>query len=339
MRTMKKLCAFLVVLITTIFTVSAQNNPPASPAEKATGKIGAATITINYNAPSVKGRQIWGALVPYDKVWRAGANKTTTLETDKDLTIEGKTLVSGKYSIFAIPNEKEWKIIFNSEVGQWGIKRGGDANRDEAKDVLTVAVKPAKSAAMTEKLQYEVTDKSVILRWENVEVPLSIVGGTTSTGVYKPSEAELMVKEWERAKAYTKEYLDAMPADKYDLKPTPEMRSFAEQMLHITDAHYGFGAAAFGPRLPPGAGEAEKSTDKSKENVVKLIMASYDYIISGIGRMSSVQLAENTQVFGKFDMTKGSAINKAFEHQTHHRGQTTVYIRLAGAKPPQEKLF
>ncbi|MCP9755494.1 damage-inducible protein DinB [Lacihabitans sp. CCS-44] len=148
-----------------------------------------------------------------------------------------------------------------------------------------------------------------------------------------------MVKEWERAKTYTKEYLDAMPADKYDIKPTPEMRSFAEQMLHFTDANYAFAAAATGEKSPIGQGESEKSADKSKENTTKLVLAGYDFVIAGIKKMTPATMSENVKMFGRFEMTKGMAIAKAFEHQTHHRGQTTVYIRLAGAKPPQEKLF
>lgn len=147
------------------------------------------------------------------------------------------------------------------------------------------------------------------------------------------------VKEWERAKAYTKEYLDAMPADKYDLKPTPEMRSFAQQMLHFTDANYAFAAAATGEKSPIGMGESEKTTDTSKENVIKLVMAGYDFTINSIKKMNPASLTENTKLFGRFEMTKAEALAKSFEHQTHHRGQTTVYIRLAGAKPPQEKLF
>ena len=148
-----------------------------------------------------------------------------------------------------------------------------------------------------------------------------------------------MVKEWERAKTYTKEYLDAMPESGYALKPTPEMRSFAQQMLHFTDANYAFASAATGGKSPIGMGEAEKTTDISKENVTKLVMAGYDFVINGIKKMTPAQMNENVKVFGRFDMTKGTALNKCFEHQTHHRGQTTVYIRLAGAKPPQEKLF
>lgn len=148
-----------------------------------------------------------------------------------------------------------------------------------------------------------------------------------------------MVKEWERAKAYTKEYLDVMPETGYSLKPTPEMRSFAEQMLHLTDANYAFAAAATGQKSPVGFGESEKATDKSKANVTKLVMDGYDFVISSLRKMTPAQAAETVKIFDRFEMTKGTALEKCFEHQTHHRGQTTVYIRLAGAKPPQEKLF
>lgn len=148
-----------------------------------------------------------------------------------------------------------------------------------------------------------------------------------------------MIKDWERAKAYTKEYLDAMPAESYGLKPTPEMRSFAQQMLHLTDANYGFASAATGAASPIGMGESEKSADQSKENVTKLVLAGYDFVINSVKNMTPAQLEEATKLFGQFEMSRGTAINKCFEHQNHHRGQTTVYIRLAGATPPQEKLF
>lgn len=148
-----------------------------------------------------------------------------------------------------------------------------------------------------------------------------------------------MVKEWERAKTFTKEYLDAMPEASYTLKPTPEMRSFAEQMLHLADANYGFASAASGEKSPVGQGESEKSTDKSKANTTKLVMASYDFVIGALKKLSPAQLSESVKVFGRFDMSRQMAFAKAFEHQTHHRGQLTPYIRLAGAKPPQEKLF
>lgn len=157
--------------------------------------------------------------------------------------------------------------------------------------------------------------------------------------LFGQSSKDAVIKDWERAKVYTKEYLDAMPEAGYALKPTPEMRSFAQQMLHLTDANYAFAAAASGQASPVGQGESEKATDQSKANVTKLVMAGYDFVIAGIKKMTDAQSSETVKLFGAFEMTKGTAIAKAFEHQTHHRGQSTVYIRLAGAKPPQEKLF
>jgi len=153
------------------------------------------------------------------------------------------------------------------------------------------------------------------------------------------SQIDEIVKEWERAKAYTKEYLDAMPESGYSLKPTPEMRSFAEQMLHLTDANYSFASAATGKEIPSDKAGLEKTADKSKENVTKLVLDGYDFVINSMQSMSPEKLNENTKLFGNFEMTRGTALAKCFEHQTHHRGQTTVYLRLAGTTPPQEKLF
>ena len=157
------------MLFSSVLWAQNQASPPAT----ATGKVAGATITINYSSPGVKGRQIWGALVPYNQVWRAGANAATIFETDKDIKVEGKALKAGKYSLYAIPGEKEWTIIFNSETGQWGIKRTGEANRDPAKDVLSVTTK-AKKSDFNERLVYEINKKDITLKWENVEVPISV---------------------------------------------------------------------------------------------------------------------------------------------------------------------
>lgn len=147
-----------------------------------------------------------------------------------------------------------------------------------------------------------------------------------------------LIKEWQRAKEYTNEYLKAMPDSEYSFKPTAEMRSFAEQMLHLTDANYGIVSAATGEMAPEK--ELEKNTtDKSKENVTKIVMAGYEFVINSIGKLPENRLSENIKLFNQFEMSREMALAKAFEHQTHHRGQTTVYLRLAGVKPPQEKLF
>lgn len=158
-------------------------------------------------------------------------------------------------------------------------------------------------------------------------------------GFAKAQTIDEMVKDWERAKAYTKEYLDAMPDSSYALKPTPQMRSFAEQMLHLTDANYAFAAAASGTTNPIAPGASEKTADKSKQHVIELVMAGYDFMIASIKKMTPAQFNEKVKLFNRFEMTRHDALVKCFEHQTHHRGQSTVYIRLAGQTPPQEKLF
>jgi hypothetical protein len=177
---MKKLAIqCLALTMTAMFLSSAlwaqgdKSNRPSPPAT-ATGKVNGATITVNYSSPGVKGRQIWGALVPYDQVWRAGANEATIFETDKDINIEGKPLKAGKYSLYTIPGEKEWTIIFNSQTGQWGVKMDGSTTEDPAKDVLRVKVKPQKTKAMQERLTYRVDKNGFALVWENVEVPVMV---------------------------------------------------------------------------------------------------------------------------------------------------------------------
>lgn len=153
-------------------SVSAQQ---ASPAASATGVINGATITVNYHSPSVRGRKIYGTdLVPYGKVWRAGANEATTFETSKDITVEGKTLPAGKYSLYAIAGENEWVIIFNKKTGVWGINHDGTTTENPDTDALRVTVKPRASASMNERLVYNVVNNGLVLSWENLEVPVSI---------------------------------------------------------------------------------------------------------------------------------------------------------------------
>lgn len=144
-----------------------------SPAATAKGTINGATITIDYSSPSVKGRKIFGGLVPYNEVWRAGANEATVFKTDKKITVGSTPLASGSYSIYVIPTEKTWTVIFNSETGQWGTGKGG-TTRVASKDVLRLVVKPAKTSSLEERLKYEVTPKGFVLAWENQSVLVPI---------------------------------------------------------------------------------------------------------------------------------------------------------------------
>lgn len=151
--------------------------------------------------------------------------------------------------------------------------------------------------------------------------------------------SDRMVKDWERAKAYTAEYLAAMPDDGINFKPTPEIRSFAEQMLHLAGANFFFASQASGKANPHQGKDLEKmDTYKNKAALAQIVAESYDYVISSLSSMTPAQMGENIKFFNQ-DMSRQMVLEKAFEHGTHHRGQTTVYLRLKGVKPPQEKLF
>jgi hypothetical protein len=146
----------------------AQDNRPSPPAT-ATGKAGNTNITIVYSQPAVKGRKVWGDLVPYGKVWRTGANEATTFEVDNDVKVEGQSLPKGKYALFTIPGETEWTVIFSKNVSQWGSFR-----YKQEEDVLRVKVKPGKAPEMTERMTFMVNAGKVTLRWENVEVSFNV---------------------------------------------------------------------------------------------------------------------------------------------------------------------
>jgi uncharacterized damage-inducible protein DinB len=154
-----------------------------------------------------------------------------------------------------------------------------------------------------------------------------------------PPAKSQMLLDWQRAKSYTKEYLDAMPENGVSFKPTPEMRSFGEQMLHITAANFAFAASASGKANPYQGKNLEKLNEyKTKAALSKIVLESYDFVISALNEANDAQMSESVKLFN-MDVNRGQAYEKAFEHQTHHRGQTTVYLRLKGVTPPGEKLF
>jgi uncharacterized damage-inducible protein DinB len=156
---------------------------------------------------------------------------------------------------------------------------------------------------------------------------------------YPKTRIDALVMEWTRAKNYTKEYLDAMPEDGMNFKPTPDVRTFAEQMLHLSNANYFFAARFLGATNPMQGKNLEKMDElKSKAALTKTVMESYDFMISTIKGLSDAKLDERVEVF-KMNRPRAVALAGAFEHQTHHRGQTTVYLRLKGVTPPAEKLF
>ncbi|HWD86988.1 MAG TPA: DinB family protein [Mucilaginibacter sp.] len=165
-----------------------------------------------------------------------------------------------------------------------------------------------------------------------------------SAPVFAQFTQKEMIAEWQRAKDYTKSYLDAMPEDGYSYKPTPEIRSFAQQMLHLADANYLFTSSASGKANSlgidlPHHDVLQKTSAETKGAVTKAVMDSYDFVISSLQSMTPEQLQENTTFGSRSAITRGALFAKGFEHQTHHRGQTTIYLRLKGVTPPAERLF
>lgn len=162
--------------------------PRPSPKASVMQNVGITEVTINYNRPGVKGRQIWGALVPYDQVWRTGANEATTIQLSDDVLINGQKLAKGLYSLHTIPGRENWTIIFNSVASQWG-----SYSYDAAKDALRVTVKPEK-AEFREWLTFEfpemTTDTAkVAIRWENLSVPFTIDTQTISKSLAAADKA------------------------------------------------------------------------------------------------------------------------------------------------------
>ncbi len=161
----------LIAGLITSFNASAQQDKskrPSPPAKVSQTLASGATISIDYSQPSVKGRSM-ATLTPAGKVWRTGANEATVFEASKDVKIEGKTLPAGKYSIYSIPGENEWTIIFNKTWNQWGTIYKAD------EDVLRVNVKAGKSEKFTEMMTFEIEkDGDVSLNWGNTEVEFKV---------------------------------------------------------------------------------------------------------------------------------------------------------------------
>lgn len=168
---MKKI---LSVLFLTTITIFAQVElPRLSPNASVNQKIGYTNITVEYCRPSVHNRKIWGDLVPYNKVWRTGANEATTIQFSTDVTVDGNKIPAGRYSLFTIPDVKEWTIIFNKVDKQWGA-----FNYKEDQDFIRFKVTPKENEFVESLIFYfsDITQNSVLLNiaWEKIKVSFKI---------------------------------------------------------------------------------------------------------------------------------------------------------------------
>lgn len=172
MKKVTFICMLVVVMvITSVMPVLGQRGDDTnrkSKNGKVEGTVGGAAVVLEYGSPKVNGRTIWGELVPYDAVWRTGADEATTFTVDKAVTVEGQALAAGSYSLFTIPGKEEWTVIFNKTAKQWGAYK-----YDEGQDVLRVKVKPVVAEYM-EAMTFQIDGNKVVLRWEKLAVPFVI---------------------------------------------------------------------------------------------------------------------------------------------------------------------
>jgi len=141
-----------------------------SPRMEAKGVADGVNVVVDYGSPGVKGRKIWGDLEKYGKVWRAGANETTSIWFDKNVYINNQPLDSGKYALFIIPNENEdWVVVLNRDWDEWGA-----FSYDPAEDVLRLNVAPQWQDQIQERLQYSVEGGSLIFAWEKAKLEMQV---------------------------------------------------------------------------------------------------------------------------------------------------------------------
>jgi uncharacterized damage-inducible protein DinB len=151
-----------------------------------------------------------------------------------------------------------------------------------------------------------------------------------------------LAKEWQRSKEYTQEYIRAMPAGKYSFKATDSVRTFAQQLLHLAQVNMFLVSTATGEQPSYAGPDLEKSaTAQSADSVMYYVNSSYDFAINSIKKLLATSLMQTVTLNMGRSLTETRLVwlLKSFEHQAHHRGQTTIYLRLAGVHPPNEKLF
>src|SRR4026209_803643 len=168
------LCFAMFGLGQIAFAQSDLKLPDVSQAAEAKQRIALTDITVKYHRPLVNGRKIWGGLVPYGKVWRAGANENTTIEFSDDVSVEGKPLAKGLYGLHMIPNPDSCTGIFSKPNTGWG-----SYSYDQKDDALRVDVKPKQLAENDEALEFEFenlkpTSTAVTMKWEKLGVPFTV---------------------------------------------------------------------------------------------------------------------------------------------------------------------
>ena len=174
---------FTLLLFTVNLSFSQINTPRVSPASEVEQMVGLTEIEIEYSRPSIRGREVFGNLVPFGKVWRTGADNSTKISFDTDVIISGKTIQSGTYSIFSIPNKESWEIIFYSDVELWGVPRDWSENKIVFSSMFNVKKLKKSNTVETFTISFnDLTnnDVNMSISWENTSVDIKIEVPTRS---------------------------------------------------------------------------------------------------------------------------------------------------------------
>src|SRR5437764_12211455 len=173
---MKKKSAIVAtfLLCLTVVAIAQEKGPPKSPPADAECKFSdGKTVKVHYSSPRMRGRKIYGDLVPYGKVWRTGANEATTLVTDTDLTVGGKDVPAGSYTIFTVPNQDKWTLIINKKTGEWGTPYKKEYESDElARLDMQVSKVAAAVENFTIAFDQEGGNCTMRLDWENTRASI-----------------------------------------------------------------------------------------------------------------------------------------------------------------------
>ncbi len=187
---LKKLTLIIAVFGFITFSTAQIKTPQPSPAAKLEQVVGLTKVNVEYSRPGVRGRTIFGDLVPYGKVWRTGANANTKITFSNDVTISGTTLKKGAYAIYTIPNETSWDVIFYSDANNWGNPQKWDEAKVAAKATIEVYKMPMKVETFTISIDDLANDSGVLgILWENVyigvpfEVPTDAIASKSINAV------------------------------------------------------------------------------------------------------------------------------------------------------------
>lgn len=242
---MKLLLLAVLCLCAPVFAQQVQL-PQASPRAEVAQVIGDTRAAIVYYRPSVKGREIFGKLEPYGKVWRTGANNATTFEISENVKINGQDLPAGKYSLHTIPDPNEWTVIFNKTADQWG-----SFNYKQADDALRVRVKPQTLNPIQETLLFdfetvEPKTATVVLAWEKVRLPFTIdVGDVNARVLPKLRKAITDAKpDDQRAQLQTRLQAIGYIVNNQIKDSYPEAVKYADEALKINETYQTLSAKA-----------------------------------------------------------------------------------------------